>query len=117
MKLILQMFYAPVSIGEIYDAFICQKFRHIAKIYSIICTMRLSWLWLMENGIIYLSQGFCCLAFSVNYLNMFYFAAFKGRDTLNDQLDITQFEEISEVFMPELPKDVIKSYVDTGESM
>lgn len=117
MKLILQMFYAPVSIGEIYDAFICQKFCHIAKIYSIICTMRLSWLWLMENGIIYLSQGFCCLAFSVNYLNMFYFAAFKGRDTLNDQLDITQFEEISEVFMPELPKEVIKSYVDTGESM
>lgn len=117
MKLILQMFYAPVSIGEIYDAFICQKFRHIAKIYSIICTMRLSWLWLMENGIIYLSQGFCCLAFSVNYLNMFYFAAFKGRDTLNDQLDITQFEEISEVFMPELPKEVIKSYVDTEESM
>lgn len=117
MKLILQMFYAPVSIGEIYDAFICQKFRQIAKIYSIICTMRLSWLWLMENGIIYLSQGFCCLAFSVNYLNMFYFAAFKGRDTLNDQLDITQFEEISEVFMPELPKEVIKSYVDTGESM
>lgn len=48
---------------------------------------------------------------------MFYFAAFKGRDTLNDQLDITQFEEISEVFMPELPKEVIKSYVDTGESM
>eukprot|EP00105_Crassostrea_gigas_P003926 XP_011416962.1 PREDICTED: N-acetylserotonin O-methyltransferase-like protein [Crassostrea gigas] len=42
---------------------------------------------------------------------------FKGRDTLNDQLDITQFEEISEVFMPELPKEVIKSYVDTGESM
>lgn len=73
--------------------------------------------WLMENGIIYLSQGFCCLAFSVSYLNMFYFAAFKGRDTLNDQLDITQFEEISEVFMPELPKEVIKSYVDTGESM
>lgn len=117
MKLILQMFYAPVSIGEIYDAFICQKLRHNAKIYSIICTMRLSWLRLREKGIIYLSQVFCCLAFSVNYLNMFYFAAFKGRDTLNDQLDITQFEEISEVFMPELPKEVIKSYVDTGESM
>ncbi|XP_078325220.1 putative bifunctional dTTP/UTP pyrophosphatase/methyltransferase protein isoform X3 [Crassostrea virginica] len=42
---------------------------------------------------------------------------FKGKEPLNEQLDITQFEEISEVFIPELPEEVVRSYVDTGESM
>ena len=46
-----------------------------------------------------------------------YFVVFKGREPLNEELDITQFEEISEVFIPELPEEVVRSYVDTGESM
>lgn len=75
------------------------------------------WLCFWENGIIYLTSFLLpCIQCEV-FKHVFYFAAFKGRDTLNDQLDITQFEEISEVFMPELPIEVIKSYVDTGESM
>ncbi|XP_048775833.1 probable bifunctional dTTP/UTP pyrophosphatase/methyltransferase protein isoform X3 [Ostrea edulis] len=42
---------------------------------------------------------------------------FKGRISLNARLDITQFEEESEVSMPNLTEDIIKSYVNTGESM
>ncbi|XP_061164776.1 probable bifunctional dTTP/UTP pyrophosphatase/methyltransferase protein [Saccostrea echinata] len=42
---------------------------------------------------------------------------FRGRVSLDDRLDITQFEEVSEVIMPDLPENVIKSYVETGEAM
>lgn len=94
-----------------------KSLRYIAKKISIICTMRHNWLCFWEKGIIcFTSFLLPCIQCEV-FEHVFYFAAFKGRDTLNDQLDITQFEEISEVFMPELPKEVIKSYVDTGESM